>query len=344
MTSTALQDHVARIVESAESHFGERVERITAPGGEGRSSFRVHFDDHSVIATLRPSFRRTHMEAFVLESLSAHCDDVPKCLGVADEILFQSDVGTRRLNQEIMRHDDAGQIDLAAQAVAAIFRFQNAARRTQLAQMMPHLGADAGWVGNFVNAVAALQPYSGGISSRFDPDAACAAIAQPGAQFVKWDCRSGNAAIGTDDRLRWFDFEYSGMRHGAEDFAWLIGDEAWPVAPEDMVDVMIDAYDAGTGHDIADYLHYMSVYITFHTVQRFRLIVKEAKRRGWLSKERVREYDDAGVHPEFAAQILKVGRYFSAQSRITAPLTRNVVAAMNAFLDFQREGTSLKIA
>ena len=158
---------------------------------------------------------------------------------------------------------------------------------------------------------------------------------RPAAEAIDLAPRRAGGASEADERE---------MRHGAEDFAWLIGDEAWPVAPEDMVDVMIDAYDAGTGHDIADYLHYMSVYITFHTVQRFRLIVKEAKRRGWLSKERVREYDDAGVHPEFAAQILKVGRYFSAQSRITAPLTRNFDAAMNAFLDIQREGTSLKIA
>lgn len=344
MTERPKDDRVARILKSAETHFGQPVDKVTAPGGEGRSSFRLHFADRDVIATLRPNFRRTHLEAFVLESLSAHCDDVPACLGVDGEILFQSDVGRRRLNQEIARHDKAGQIDLAAQAVAAIFRFQDAARQTGLGRIMPHLGGNDEWIGNFVHAVDALQPWSGGIPERFDRAAASAAVARPATQFVKWDCRSGNAAIGADNRLRWFDFEYSGMRHGAEDFAWLIGDEAWPVAPEDMVDVMIDAYDPETGHDIADYLEYLSVYVTLHSVQRFKLIVKEAQKRGWLSKERVRKYDDAGVHPEFAAQILKVGRYFSAQSRITAPLTRNFDAAMHAFLDILRDGTSLKSA
>ena len=335
---------MARIVQSARTHFGQPVERISAPGGVDRSSFRLHFPDRDVIATLRPNFRRTQLEAFVLESLSAQCDDVPACLGVDGEILFQSDVGRRRLNQEIVRRDKAGQADLAAQAVAAIFRFQSAARRTGLGRIMPHLGGNVGWIGNFVRDVDALIPWSGGIPARFDRDAACAAVARPGSQFVKWDCRSGNAALGSDDRLRWFDFEYSGMRHGAEDFAWLIGDEAWPVAPEDMVDVMIDAYDPGTGHDIADYLEYLSVYVTLHAVQRFKLIVKEARQRDWQSKERVRQYDDAGVHPEFAAQVLRVGRYFSAQSRITAPLTRNFDTAMQAFLEILRDGTSLKSA
>jgi len=335
---------MARIVECAETYFEQPVEKVTAPGGERRASFRLHLIDCDVIATLRPNFRRTHLEAFVLQSLSRYCDDVPQCLGVVGEIMFQSDVGRRRLNQDIVRHDKPGQVDLAAQAVAGIFRFQEASRKTTLDEMMPHLGVNDDWVNNFVDAVRALQPYSGGVSDQFDRDAACQAIAKPAQQFVKWDCRSGNAAIGADDRLRWFDFEYAGMRHGAEDFAWLIGDEAWPLDPDVMVDVMIDAYDPNCGHDIADYLEYLSIYLTFHSVQRFKLIVKEAKKRGWLSKERVRKYDDAGVHPEFAAQICKVGAYFSAQSRITAPLSRNFQGAEQAFLDILRDGTSLKRA
>jgi len=40
---------------------------------------------------------------------------------------------------------------------------------------------------------------------------------------------------------------------------------------------------------------------TFHCVQRLKLNTKEAKKRGWLSKERVRKYGDAVVHPEFVA-------------------------------------------
>jgi len=333
-----------RIVSTAEEHFGRPVLKVTAPGGESRSSFRLHFDAMEVIATYRPNFRRTHLEAHVLEQLRTYCDDTPECLGVVGEIMFQSDVGRRRLNQEIVRYDSTIQLDLAAQAVASIFRYQSAARKSELPGMMPHLGANKDWIANIVDASTALQPYSMGISDQFDRDAACAAVTYPGRQFVKWDCRSGNAAIGKDEVLRWFDFEYSGMRHGAEDFAWLIGDEAWPIAPDQMVDVMIDAFDPDCGHDIAAYLEYLSIYLTFHCIQRFKLIVKEAKKRGWLSKERVRKYDDAGVHPEFAAQICQVGAYFSAQAKVTAPLTRNFEGARDSFLEILKDGRSLKTA
>ncbi|MBE1282099.1 MAG: hypothetical protein GJ676_02190 [Rhodobacteraceae bacterium] len=333
---------MALIVEYAEDHFGREVQKVTAPGGEGRSSFRLHFDDRDVIATLRPNFRRTHLEAHVLDALGQHCSDLPRVLGVVDEVLFQSDVGQRRLNQEIVRCNPDQQMTLAHEAVAGIFRIQSAARKTDLHSMMPHLGNNRDWVENIVRAVDALEPYSRGIPDGFDRAAACEAVAQPGRQFVKWDCRSGNAAIGQDERLRWFDFEYSGLRHGAEDFAWLIGDEAWPIEPDKMVDVMIDAFDPDCGHEIEPYLEYLSVYLTLHCVQRFKLIVKEAKKRGWLSKAKVRKYDDAGVHPEFAMQICKVGRYFAAQSRITAPLVRNFDEAMKTFKDILRDGTSLQ--
>lgn len=321
-----------RIIRCAEDHFGQAVEKLSAPGGEGRSSFRLRLaDGRSVIATLRPNFRRTHLEAYVLEQLGAHCGDLPDCLGVVGEIMFQSDVGGRRLNLAIAEVPEVERLDLAAEAVAAIFRIHAAARRTELDQIMPHLGNNRDWVLNFVDAVDFLQDLAGGISSRFDRIAAYARIATPARQFVKWDCRSGNAALGADGRLRWFDFEYAGLRHGAEDFAWLIGDEAWPLDPEQMVDVMIAQFDPACGIALEEYLDYLATYLTFHAVQRLKLISKEAQKRGWLSKERIRRYDDAGVHPEFAAQICRVGAYFADQTRLTAPLRRNFEAAQAGF-------------
>ena len=331
MSKRSKNKRLDQILKAAEEVFEDKVQRVTAPGGEGRSSYRLHFKGHEVIATLRPNFRRTHLEAYVLDALSQHCNDTPRNLGVVGEVMFQSDVGSRRLNQEIMEHDPEDQIDLATQAVEGIFRVQNAARQTNLGEMMPHLGNNAEWVENFVFAVDALQAYSGGIDRKFDRETACEAISQVGAQFVKWDCRSGNAAISEDDKLRWFDFEYSGLRHGAEDIAWLIGDEAWPLSPQIMEAIVRESFDPGCCHSLEEYIDYLALYLTFHCVQRFKLITKESKKRGWLSKERVRKYDDAGVHPDFAAQICEVGRYFAGLNKITAPLERNFDAARLVF-------------
>ena len=344
MAGKSRNSRLDRILSAARAHFSAPVLRVTAPGGEGRSSYRLHFEDREVIATLRPNFRRTHLEAFVLDALAPHCSDIPENLGVVGEIMFQGDVGRRRLNQEIMACDQAQQIELTAEAVEAIFRIQAAARKTRLGEMMPHLGTNDDWVRNFVDAVDALQPYSGGIDRRFDRAAACEAVAAKGAQFVKWDCRSGNAAIGDDDRVRWFDFEYSGLRHGAEDLAWLIGDEAWPLSPQIMELIVEDCFDPGCGHSPDAYMDYLAVYLTFHCIRRFKLIVKESAKRGWLDKDRVRRFDDAGVHPEFAAHICEVGRHFAARSRLTAPLARTFEGARDSFLDVLRDAPELRTA
>lgn len=332
MSSESGDTRKARVIARAEAFFGRPVRDVSAPGGEGRSSLRLHFDDTDLIATRRPDMGHTRREALVLRELGRHCDDVPRLLGFDGEILFQSDVGTR-LNQEIGRHRQSGRLDIAAQAVSAIFRYQNAARRADMARHLSPLGTRKGWVRHLVDAVDLLQEFGRGIPDRFDRDAACAALTQPGRQFVKWDCRSGNAAIGSDLRLRWFDFEYSGLRHGAEDVAWLIGDESWPIPPDAMMDVVIDAYDPAIDRGLVDYLDYLSIYTTFHAIQRFRLILSETAARGWQSKSRIRELDDTGLHPDFAAHVLGVGRYFSAQSRITAPLSRCFEQAAKGFLE-----------
>lgn len=320
-----------RIISSAERLFDRKVSKVSTPGGEDRASYRLYLGDMKVIATLRPNFRRTHLEAFVLQRLAAHCDDAPKCLGVDGEILFQSDVGNRRLNLEIAKVEPAQQADLAAKAVAAIFRLHSAGRKAGLADALPHLGANEGWVVDFVNAIRGMAEEYGGLSLRFNRHAAYECISAAPKQFVKWDCRSGNAALDETGQLRWFDFEYAGVRHGAEDFAWLIGDEAWPLSPQTMLTIMQDAFDPDCGHLREDWFNYLSVYLTFHCNQRLKLINKEAAKRGWLSKDRIRRHDDVGAHPDFARHLCEVGAFFAAQSPITAPLVRNFEAASRSF-------------
>ncbi|UWQ73925.1 hypothetical protein [Leisingera sp. M658] len=331
MADGRFDERSAYIAGAAWEVLGEEPREISAPGGKSRSSLRLHFKDRTVIATLRANFRRTHLEAFVLEQLAPHCDDIPQVLGVHNDVLFQSDTGQVRLSEEIIEHAPGDQLELAAEACAAIFRIQAAARKTELHSVLPHLGANRSWIRNFVSSAGALEAYSMGIPASFDYPAVAEFMEQPGVQFLKWDCRAGNAAIGDDGFVRWFDFEYAGLRHGAEDFAWLIGDETWPIAPDQMADVMIETFDPGCGHEIGAYLEYLSAYTALHCIQRLELIQKEVKSRGWLSQERVRKYDDAGVHPEFAAQLCRTGAYYAAQSKLTAPLCRNFEAAGRAF-------------
>jgi len=319
------------VLACAESHFQKPVLKHSAPGGDKRAVFRLQFEDQSVIASKRPNYRRTHMEAVVLSRLSAHCDVVPRCLGLVDHVFFQSDVGEHRLNVEIAARKGKACKDLAGEAVATIFKYQSAAELAELDRIVPPLGATPDWVAGFVAAARKIEGDTTELDPSLDVPALCAALAQPARTFLKWDCRSGNAAIGHDRKLRWFDFEYAGLRHGAEDIAWLLGDETWPMIPSVMEEIVRDALPATTPGGKERYMDYLALYMTFHCAQRLELIHRKFDEDGWVSRKRIRKYDFLGVHPDFGSLLAEAGAFYAERSPLTRPLVRNFERARDAF-------------
>ena len=188
-----------------------------------------------------------------------------------------------------------------------------------------------------MNSAVQLARQLGKTIPNLDRDAICERLAQPGAQFVKWDCRSGNAALDTTARLRWFDFEYSGLRHGAEDFAWLIGDEVWPLKAPKMLDIVSDAFDPGAGHPRDVYLSYLALFTTFHTVQRIVLIVGDVMRRGWSSQSWAVRYDKIDTHPLMGIKAAETAAYCSDRNDLTRPLVPLFDAIAVVFADTMRD-------
>ena len=261
------------------------------------------------------------MEAYVLKALRRHCDDVPEFLGFEDNVLFQSDVGSRRLNLQLAMSAPAASEDLLAQAVAAMFRIHRAGRAEQLEARLPHLGANDAWVQHMVNGVRRLE-NADSVGPGFNRFAAYEALKAQPKQFVKWDCRAGNAAVDTAGKLRWFDLEYAGVRQGAEDFAWLLADESLSVSAERSMQILKDAFDDNTPVDRSDWLQYFSLYTTFHAIERLRLIQAEVRKRGWKTKEKILDRDDVGMHLDFAMEICRKGAFFADQNDVTRPLVR----------------------
>ena len=309
-----------RVYSAAIALFGDRLTHISTPGGSYRASYRVHLGDGTAIASCRDNFRRTRIEAFALRKLGATCDAMPRCLGLTDDVLFQSDAGQRRLNVAMFEAGDSERKDMAAKAVDAIFTIHREARAAEMQKFMPPLGASKPWLKRLVNAVRKLENQGAKMGKGFNRFKVIEALTVAPRQFVKWDCRSGNAALDAAGKLRWFDFEYCGARHGAEDFAFLIADESWPLGPQTMFDMVRDAYDPDTPGSRDDWLNYLSVYTVFHALQRLQLMQSEVAKRGWKSKRKVVARDDVGLHPDFAIQLCRMAIFFADRSPLTAPL------------------------
>ncbi|MBI1418041.1 MAG: hypothetical protein GC146_12540 [Limimaricola sp.] len=308
------------LVGRIEAFFNRKVTKITAPGGRGRASLRVYFGQDTIIVTNRPDQSRNANEALVLEQLAPLCDHVPRFLGRDGPLLFQSDVGTQRLSVSIQKAPPDVQERLAREAVEAIFAYQAAASRTDLLQRLPRLGVASSWMDKVIGGPSRLAARLPMPAPALDRDAVARRLADPRTRFIKWDCRAGNAATGADGRMRWFDFEYAALRHGAEDLAWLVADEIWPVAPQVMF-ALIRAEQARTeGNGTDAYMSYLALFTTFHAVQRILLILNEVKARGWLPMSKVLGRDDVGVTPRLGMRLCETGKWCADFDPLTRPL------------------------
>ena len=174
-----------------------------------------------------------------------------------------------------------------------------------------------------MESIDALQLFSRGIPDNFDYQSLAEFVVAQPRNFVKWNTRPGYAVVCNDGFLRWHGFELSGVRHGAEDLAWFIGDETWPLNPQQMIEVVSDTFDSDCGNTLDDYLEYLSVYTTLHCVQRLKSILREVQNNGWRDLQNARRKDQPGVDPNFALQLCKVGAFFADRSKLTKQVVAN---------------------
>jgi hypothetical protein len=311
------------IAKRIEVFFDEPVINISAPGGKSRGSYRVKLQSRSLIVTSRSNLEQTNYEALILKELYKFTHVTPELLGQDKELMFQSDVGAKRLGQHMYHLDNAAKEQMAHNALTALYDIHKAARKISFPDgYLHHMGGTRAWVRSFVAAMDKLADMLSIDPIECDQNALCNFIGTPKDQFVKWDCRSGNAAIDNSGQVRWFDFEYAGMRHGAEDFAWLIADENWPVKAETMIEIIADIYPADANRNWQDFKSYLEVYAALHAIKRLILIVNRAKSKGWISQAQALRKDGIGTNPVLAIGLCETGMTLAQRNNVSLPMVK----------------------
>lgn len=322
-----------RICELAELHFAEPVVGITAPGGKKRDSVRVHFRDRTVIASYRHRPSRLHREILVLEKLHGAGAPVPEYLGRQGALLFQSDVGKGRLSTQMHGRDQAGRKALAKTAFDSLWTIKRAARDTGLTAQLPDVGVTATFVSRFATCSKRISKALDLPPPEADWGAISRAVVPVPRHFVKWDARSGNAALGADGGLRWFDWEHAGRRTGIEDFGFLIADEFWPLSPEDSLQVFAETCPGNAEALLAHLIRFGAL----QAIERVRLIQKEVFKRGWTDFRRAQRYDRMGAAPELLRNVASHADALARLDPLTAPLAGWVLQACETLLDWQKD-------
>lgn len=330
-----LPDHIApeRISELSELHFGEPVVRITAPGGKKRDSVRVHFKDRSVIASYRQRPSRLAREILVLEKLHGAGAPVPEYLGRQGALLFQSDVGSGRLSSEMYRQDRAGQIRVAEAAFDSLWTIKRAAKETGLTDELPHVGNTAVFVSRFSTTAKRIAKSLDIDAPQADWGALSRAVVPVPRHFVKWDARSGNAAMSNGGVVNWFDWEHAGRRHGIEDFGFLIADEFWPLPADDS----LQAFATTCPGKSEALLPHLIRFSALQAIERIRLIQREVFKRGWGNFKHAQRYDRMGAAPELLESVARHADELAAMDPLTKPLSGWCSQAADALLNWSRE-------
>ena len=319
------------IAQATAAYFGQPVQKMTAPGGKSRTSFRVYFADRTVIVSQRPHTEQVALEMRILKELGQVTDCVPRFLGNTGSLFFQSDAGTDRLNRVIHMTEPDQRPGIAAKAVEALLEIQRAARRIGLEAGLPAASIDPYQDDDLLRTVRRAADQLDCSIKGFDPARLSPLFRQPPARFVKWDCRAGNSAVDATGKLRWFDFEDARLGHGPEDLAWLIADEAWPVDMEDMFKIVQERLTAEDGADPAALMEYLEQFVTLHAIRRIRLIFSQARRRGWLDRVSILKYDWVGVNPHMGERLCVMAAAVSQRHPATMPLLAIFNRSADAF-------------
>jgi len=308
--------NVAKICENI---FHQSVIKITAPGGKSRESLRVHFATHTIIATQRAYSGRMRLEVEVLRRLGEGGANVPKFLGGTEQVFFQQDVGGRRLSTQLAEAEGEAQLHIATRAFESLVQIHQAGARAGLEQIVPALGAEKPWVASFVNSALAASDRYKINAPAIDFDAITNLLHVPCKRFLKWDARPGNASIGHDDQVYWFDWEHCGARQGVEDFAWLAGDEFFPLGAAEVVAILRALLGADT---FAAELEYLAPFTTFHIVQRLIIIHRRFEKVGWVDAQNAMKLDKIGVDRTLAIRLCDHGEEWADLAATTRPMKR----------------------
>lgn len=300
----------------AEEHFGETVQKITAPGGKSRDSHRIHFADRTVISSNREHSKRRAREILLLSKLSSVCTLVPKYLGMHQGIIFQEDVGGRRLTSELNRLEGAARDDLVRRAFDSLWEIQRAAVDCGVIKDVLPVAISYSWLKDFVCQYHSLSASLQLEKPRLKENKLVQSLTCLPIKFIKWDARPGNASVAADGRVRWFDWEHGGRRSGCEDFAFLMADEFWPLSAQDSLDIFHQSNDGSEKKNVPLLIRYS----VFQSIRRLKLIHFRQVKHGWVSLNKSIRYDRIGVTADMALRLAEHGGQWAAMDPLTEPL------------------------
>lgn len=273
---------------TCEEIFGSAVLR-TSSAGRSKQVVRFFLEDgRSMIATRRMTAARANLEFHVLQKLYSHGARVPKVLAFDGRLLFQEDLGQKRLSL-ILKDANCSQGEkLLESSLTSLAETHARGKAAGLGRVVATLGEGDDWLRILIDRPRVLGEFLRIPVPELPIDRLVELLRVTKVNFIKWDARPPNAVVLEDGNLGWVDWENCGRRNRLDDLAWFFGDQSvpdWPEVEERLLDRHLPAFIDNMNLDEAR--DYLAVYGTLHMCVRLSQILNREKKRGledWSSK------------------------------------------------------------
>lgn len=254
------------------------------PGGEQRSACRLYLDDNStVIATRRGDTGRTLLEHQVLTTLAPLTPYIPEVKAFNGAVLIQENLQGIRLSEAIKNASEQKYDSLMRKALDSLADIHRASEEAGLDQAVPLLGYNNKWLNNLIEQPAVIGHYLD-IECPYPPLAEIfdlLTVMRP--RFIKWDARPGNAMLGANGDISWFDWEHCCARNRLDDVVWLLCDEIVPYHPETENQLIHDYLPLfADGCDLETAYAYLRMFGILHMSVRLGGILSEKGTKRWM--------------------------------------------------------------
>ncbi len=304
-----------------EQLLGQKVSTMDFPGGTHRSSFRLILDDgRSVIASRRFNSSRSLYESLVMRRLQKYDAPTPKHYAYNGLVMIQEELPGVRLSDALKDCSAEQYTQMMSRALSSLLDIHRIAKQDALTEAVPIIGCEPDWLISLIDRTALLGNYMGIASPKIPVKQiyGCLLLLKPA--FIKWDARPGNAMLGDDGSVKWFDWEHCCARNPMDDMAWLLCDDAVPNYPE-AEDQLIDTYlsDFADGRNLEDAKTYLEVFGVHHACIRLCRILDEKGADSWIAYEN-RVSVQLGSQLGIAQQLCKRASRWAGKNPMTAPL------------------------
>jgi hypothetical protein len=144
--------------------------------------------------------------------------------------------------------------------------------------------------------------------------------------FIKWDARAGNAILGIDGELSWFDWEHCGTRCAIDDLVWFLCDEWIPSNTELDYEVIKQSCSLFKPHNYRlSAEQYLLVHGTLQMCGRLNRILRLKGKSKWWDRDYCLEFEQMGITKLEACRLAKKASEWAVQDKLVAPLGKWLV-------------------